>query len=124
MVASRRSIGDAVPSGVRSLPMTADSVGQSRFERPPPLATIAPQPKRAAMTISMYQASVPVLVRALTNLKGILNKAAAHAQAKKIDEAALQNALPNFFFHVTTAYAILRHSGIDIGKADYIGALD
>ncbi|TMG84286.1 MAG: DUF1993 domain-containing protein [Betaproteobacteria bacterium] len=169
------------------------------------------------MTISMYQASVPVLVRALTNLKGILNKAAAHAQAKKIDEAALLNArlfpdmfmltrqvqiacdfaratgarlagkeplaleeteksiaelvaridrsidyigtlaasdidgseareivrpirgepkrftginyllqfaLPNFFFHVTTAYAILRHSGIDIGKADYIGALD
>jgi len=33
-------------------------------------------------------------------------------------------ALPNFFFHVTTAYAILRHNGVEIGKADYIGALD
>jgi hypothetical protein len=44
------------------------------------------------MAISMYQASVPVFVRMLTNLKGILNKAAAHAQAKKIDEAALLNA--------------------------------
>lgn len=28
--------------------------------------------------------------------------------------------LPNFFFHVTTAYAILRHNGVDIGKADYL----
>jgi hypothetical protein len=36
----------------------------------------------------------------------------------------LQFALPNFFFHVTTAYAILRHSGVEIGKTDYIGALD
>jgi hypothetical protein len=169
------------------------------------------------MTISMYQASVPVFVRMLTNLKGILNKAAGHAQAKKIDEAALLNArlfpdmfvftrqvqiacdfargtgarlagkeppayedteqtiaeliaridrsidyvrtltareidgseareivrplrgepkkftginyllqfaLPNFFFHTTTAYAILRHNGIDIGKGDFIGPLD
>lgn len=29
--------------------------------------------------------------------------------------------LPQFFFHVTTAYAILRHSGVDIGKRDYMG---
>jgi len=30
-------------------------------------------------------------------------------------------ALPNFYFHVTAAYAILRHNGVDIGKRDYIG---
>ena len=30
-------------------------------------------------------------------------------------------ALPNFFFHVTTAYAILRHNGVEIGKQDYLG---
>jgi hypothetical protein len=30
-------------------------------------------------------------------------------------------ALPNFFFHVTTAYALLRHAGVDVGKADYLG---
>ena len=29
--------------------------------------------------------------------------------------------LPNFFFHVTTAYAILRHNGVDLGKGDYLG---
>lgn len=30
------------------------------------------------------------------------------------------NALPNLFFHVTTAYAILRHNGVDLGKRDYL----
>jgi len=29
--------------------------------------------------------------------------------------------IPNFFFHVTTAYAILRHNGVEIGKKDYLG---
>lgn len=32
-------------------------------------------------------------------------------------------ALPNFYFHVTTAYNILRHLGIDIGKRDFMGAM-
>ena len=31
-------------------------------------------------------------------------------------------AIPNVFFHITTAYAILRHNGVDIGKRDFIGA--
>ena len=35
----------------------------------------------------------------------------------------LQNrALPNFYFHITTAYNILRHNGIEIGKRDFMGA--
>ena len=29
-------------------------------------------------------------------------------------------ALPNFFFHVTTTYALLRHAGVELGKADYL----
>ena len=33
----------------------------------------------------------------------------------------LQFAIPNFFFHVTTAYALLRHKGVPIGKMDYLG---
>ncbi len=35
----------------------------------------------------------------------------------------LEYALPNFFFHLTTAYDILRHYGLDIGKKDYLGPL-
>ena len=64
------------------------------------------------MTISMYQASVPVFIRMLTNLKGILGKAAAHAQAKKIDESVLLNArlYPDMFplvkqVHIATDFA-------------------
>jgi hypothetical protein len=30
-------------------------------------------------------------------------------------------ALPNFYFHVTTAYALLRHAGVELGKGDYLG---
>ena len=31
--------------------------------------------------------------------------------------------LPNFYFHVTTAYAILRHNGVEVGKRDFLGAV-
>jgi hypothetical protein len=30
-------------------------------------------------------------------------------------------ALPNFYFHITTAYAILRHNNVELGKMDYLG---
>jgi len=33
----------------------------------------------------------------------------------------LNNVQPNFWFHLTTAYAILRHNGVDIGKQDFVG---
>jgi hypothetical protein len=33
----------------------------------------------------------------------------------------LERALPNYFFHVTTAYAILRHNGVPLGKPDFLG---
>ena len=35
----------------------------------------------------------------------------------------LQFALPNFYFHIATAYAILRHNGVELGKRDFIGGL-
>jgi hypothetical protein len=33
----------------------------------------------------------------------------------------LEQAMPNFYFHLTTAYAILRHNGVEVGKKDYLG---
>lgn len=39
------------------------------------------------------------------------------------DDYLLQFALPNFYFHVSMAYAILRHNGVPLGKADMLGAL-
>ena len=162
----------------------------------------------------MYNASVPVFIRMLGNLEAIIDKAIAHAAARKIDDSALIEArlfpdmftfarqirvatdiskggiarlagvdipkfednektlaelkarvrktidffagikpaqidgtedkaitltvggntlnfkgldyllnfvLPNFYFHVTTAYNLLRHGGIEIGKRDFLG---
>ncbi|MDJ0578796.1 DUF1993 family protein [Crocosphaera sp.] len=167
------------------------------------------------MTVSMYQAGVQPMIRSLNNLIGILEKGAAHAEAKKIDPEVLISfrlypdmfplsrqiqiasdisgrgtaklagveapvmednetsfpelidrlkqtvtyletfspeqidgteektieldmrgntltfdgqtfllsfVLPNVYFHVTTAYNILRHCGVEIGKGDYLGA--
>jgi hypothetical protein len=38
-------------------------------------------------------------------------------------EFVLHHAIPNLYFHVTTAYSILRHNGVDIGKKDYLGEM-
>jgi uncharacterized protein len=35
----------------------------------------------------------------------------------------IEHALPNFYFHLTHTYALLRHNGVNIGKRDYLGAL-
>ncbi|WP_333874728.1 DUF1993 domain-containing protein [Methylobacter sp.] len=166
------------------------------------------------MSLTMYQASIPVFIRMLGNLSAILDKASIHAEAKKIDPSVFINArlapdmyplskqvqiatdmvkgcaarlagievpsyedsettfvelqariaktvaflqsvtaeqidgseerkitlkfgsrevhllgqaylldfvYPNFHFHLTTTYAILRHNGVEIGKMDYVG---
>jgi uncharacterized protein len=36
----------------------------------------------------------------------------------------VEMAIPNFYFHITTAYDILRHNGVAIGKRDYIDSLN
>jgi hypothetical protein len=38
-------------------------------------------------------------------------------------EYLTQHAIPNLYFHITTAYAILRHNGVDLGKKDYLGEM-
>ncbi len=38
-------------------------------------------------------------------------------------EFALQHMIPNFFFHVTTAYSIMRADGVELGKKDYLGPM-
>jgi hypothetical protein len=39
------------------------------------------------------------------------------------DEFLIEHATPNLYFHITTAYAILRHNGIEVGKKDFLGEL-
>ncbi len=168
------------------------------------------------MSISMYDFSIPVLARGLTNMSAILDKAAAHAAAKKFDSAVLAQSrlfpdmhplvrqvqiacdtakgaaarlagvevpkhedteasfadlkariaktldfvksisaaqvkdsetrnieikfpngswkftgiayltdfvLPNFYFHVSIVYSLLRKAGVEVGKGDYLGSI-
>ena len=39
------------------------------------------------------------------------------------EECLIQHAVPNLYFHVTTAYAILRHNGVELGKMNFLGEL-
>jgi uncharacterized protein len=39
------------------------------------------------------------------------------------NEYVIQHSIPNFYFHITTAYDILRHNGVEIGKKDYLGLM-
>jgi hypothetical protein len=55
--------------------------------------------------------------------KEIVLRPGTPKEKKLSGQAYLSNyGLPQFFFHVTTAYAILRHNGLEIGKRDYMGA--
>ena len=53
----------------------------------------------------------------------IVLRAGTPKEKKLTGETYLLNyGLPQFFFHVTTAYAILRHNGVEVGKRDFMGA--
>jgi hypothetical protein len=45
-------------------------------------------------------------------------------QSLAADEYLFARQIPNFYFHVTTAYDLLRHGGVELGKADYLGPLN
>ncbi|CAM3596418.1 DUF1993 domain-containing protein [Polaromonas hydrogenivorans] len=52
----------------------------------------------------------------------IVTQAGTPKEKRFTGESYLFNyGLPHFFFHTTTAYAILRHNGVEVGKKDYIG---
>ncbi|RUR05031.1 DUF1993 family protein [Legionella sp. km772] len=55
--------------------------------------------------------------------RSITLKVAGQELQFKGQEFTLHFALPNFYFHISMAYAILRHNGLDIGKKDYLGSL-
>ena len=40
------------------------------------------------------------------------------------EDYLLQMTIPNTFFHIAMAYAILRHSGVDVGKMDFLGPVN
>ena len=83
-------------------------------------ATFAELKVRIQKTLD-YLASVPPERLDGSEQKEITFPVGREATRTMKGEAYLKHwVLPNFFFHVTTAYAILRHNGVELGKADYL----
>jgi hypothetical protein len=76
---------------------------------------------RIAKTVAFLQGVSPELIAGSEERKVILK---LRGQEVNFSGQAylLSFALPNFFFHVVTAYDILRHHGVEIGKIDYLGS--
>jgi uncharacterized protein len=70
-----------------------------------------------------YVRSVPAGALEGSETRDIRVPTAQHAYEFKGLEFLQRWAIPNVFFHVTTAYAILRHNGVELGKRDFLGAL-
>jgi uncharacterized protein len=82
--------------------------------------TFAELKARIAKTIEFVQSFKPAQIDASED-KDITLKLGGKDTTYKGMQYLLGFALPNFYFHVMTAYNILRHNGVEIGKPDYIG---
>jgi hypothetical protein len=58
-----------------------------------------------------------------TTPKTVIKIAFPQGKAMYADEYLFGRQIPNFYFHVTTAYALLRKGGVEIGKSDFLGDL-
>ncbi|ABM23047.1 MULTISPECIES: DUF1993 family protein [Shewanella] len=83
-------------------------------------------------TLAELQARISSVLDYLATFKAedFANAAAIHVSQPRWEgkyltgyEFAIEHAIPNIYFHITTAYAILRHNGVEIGKKDYLGAM-
>lgn len=75
---------------------------------------------RIAKTIAFIETIKPAQIDG-TEEKEIALKIGSHELKFKGMPFLLGFAYPNFYFHITTAYNILRHRGVDVGKRDYLG---
>jgi uncharacterized protein len=86
-------------------------------------ASFAELQSRIAATIAFLEQASPGAFADRDDAEVVLSTAAG----KRVYTArsyVLEFALPNFFFHVTTAYDLLRHKGVPLGKRDYLGWRD
>jgi hypothetical protein len=84
--------------------------------------TIAELKARLAKTVDFVM-SVPAAKIEGSGERDISMKIAGKDTVLKGAQYLLGHAYPNFYFHSTTAYNILRHNGVEIGKRDFLGAV-
>jgi uncharacterized protein len=105
---------DAAKNGVARL----SGVAAPKFEDTE--TTVAELKARIEKTLDYIQ-SVPAEAMNGSEDKDITFPVGKDATRTLKGEAYLKHwMLPNFFFHVTTAYALLRHNGVELGKGDYL----
>ena len=75
---------------------------------------------RIATAIAFVKSIDPAAIDAAAD-REISWKAGPNMRAMQGADFALHQALPQFFFHTTTAYAILRHNGVELAKRDFMG---
>jgi hypothetical protein len=75
---------------------------------------------RIAKTIAFIQTFTPGQIDGTEDKEIVVKRGDKETRYKGM-QFLLGHAIPNVYFHVTTAYNILRHNGIEIGKRDYLG---
>ncbi|EEY23185.1 conserved hypothetical protein [Verticillium alfalfae VaMs.102] len=83
--------------------------------------TFAELHKRIQSTLELVQ-TVDASVANGRAAESIELAAAGHKKTLTVQDALLYHSLPNFFFHLVTAYSILRAKGVPLGKFDYLGS--
>ena len=84
--------------------------------------TIAQLKERIAKTVAFLKTLDAKAIDAAADREIVFPLGPAKAQMQG-DDYLSHFVLPNFYFHATAAYAILRHSGVDVGKRDFLGAI-
>ena len=82
--------------------------------------TLAELKARIAKTVAYLQTFKPAQIDGSEDKEIVIKRRDTETRYTSM-QFMLGHALPNFYFHVTTAYAILRHNGVEIGKRDYLG---
>jgi hypothetical protein len=93
--------------------------GEEPASVPDTETTIADLKARIALSIEALKAFTPADVPA-AEARTIRFKAGPAELSFTGTDYIRQWILPNFYFHLTTAYAILRHNGVELGKADFL----
>jgi hypothetical protein len=82
--------------------------------------TLSDLKARIAKTVAFIQTVTPRQIDGTEDKEIVIKRGDKETHYKGM-QFLLGHALPNFYFHVTTAYNILRHNGVEIGKRDYLG---
>ena len=82
--------------------------------------TLADLKARIAKTVAFIQTITPAQIDGTEDKDIVIKRGEKETQYKGM-QFLMGHAIPNFYFHVTTTYNILRHNGVEIGKRDFLG---